>query len=82
MTFGNLGESSELVAVKAAGISIMRFAFPLFLFIIGIVGCINIIKCHIFLPIVLLFTKYIIMNLINITRPFRSLRPRVLLLKK
>ena len=33
MTFGNLGESSELVAVKASGISMARFARPLFLFI-------------------------------------------------
>lgn len=34
MTFGNLGESSELVAVKASGISIARFASPLFVFIV------------------------------------------------
>ncbi len=33
MTFGNLGESSELVAVKSSGISIARFARPLFYFI-------------------------------------------------
>jgi lipopolysaccharide export system permease protein len=33
MTFGNLGESSELVAVKSSGISVARFAWPLFLFI-------------------------------------------------
>lgn len=36
MTFGNLGESSELTAVKAAGISIVRFARPLFLAIVGV----------------------------------------------
>ncbi len=34
MTYGNLGESSELVAVKAAGISIAKFTRPLFAFII------------------------------------------------
>lgn len=34
MTYGNLGESSELVAVKAAGISIAKFTRPLFGFII------------------------------------------------
>ena len=34
MTFGNLGESSELTAIKAAGISIVRFGRPLLLFII------------------------------------------------
>ena len=30
MTFGNLGESFELVAIKAAGISLLRFMRPLF----------------------------------------------------
>jgi len=30
MTFGNLGESFELVAIKSAGISFMRFMRPLF----------------------------------------------------
>ncbi len=34
MTFGNLGESSELTAVKAAGISIVRFGRPLMMFIV------------------------------------------------
>ena len=29
MTFGNLGESFELVAIKSAGISLMRFMMPL-----------------------------------------------------
>ncbi len=39
MTFGNLGESFELVAIKSAGISLLRFMRPLFivsLFIAGI----------------------------------------------
>ena len=39
MTFGNLGESFELVAIKSAGISLLRFMRPLFfvsLFISGI----------------------------------------------
>lgn len=30
MTFGNLGESMELVAIKSAGISLLRFMQPLF----------------------------------------------------
>lgn len=33
MTFGNLGESYELVAVKSAGISLLRFMRPLFIFV-------------------------------------------------
>ena len=39
MTFGNLGESFELVAIKSAGISLLRFMRPLFFvssFICGI----------------------------------------------
>ena len=31
MTFGNLGESFELVAIKSSGISLLRFMRPLFL---------------------------------------------------
>ncbi len=34
MTYGNLGENSELVAIKASGISVAKFTRPLFLFII------------------------------------------------
>lgn len=37
MTFGNLGESYELVAVKSSGISLFRFMRPLTIFIFGIV---------------------------------------------
>jgi lipopolysaccharide export system permease protein len=37
MTFGNLGESFELVAIKAAGISLLRFMRPLFILCLGIV---------------------------------------------
>ncbi len=38
MTFGNLGESLELVAVKCAGISLLRFMQPLFLVSLLICG--------------------------------------------
>jgi len=38
MTFGNLGESFELVAIKSAGISLLRFMRPLF--IISILLCV------------------------------------------
>lgn len=34
MTFGNLGETSELTAVKSSGISMAKFSKPLFVFII------------------------------------------------
>lgn len=38
MTFGNLGENFELVAIKSAGISLLRFMRPLFFFIVFISG--------------------------------------------
>ena len=38
MTFGNLGETYELVAVKAAGISLLRFMRPLFFVVLAICG--------------------------------------------
>lgn len=38
MTFGNLGESMELVAIKSSGISLLRFMRPLFIVSILIAG--------------------------------------------
>ncbi len=38
MTFGNLGESYELVAIKSAGISLLRFMRPLFFVTLLICG--------------------------------------------
>ncbi len=38
MTFGNMGENFELVAIKSSGISLLRFMRPLLLFIILISG--------------------------------------------
>jgi lipopolysaccharide export system permease protein len=38
MTFGNLGESFELIAIKAAGIPLIRFMRPLFIFTIFLAG--------------------------------------------
>jgi lipopolysaccharide export system permease protein len=48
MTFGNLGESYELVAIKSAGISLLRFMRPLFIMSFFISG------------IAFLFSNYII----------------------
>ncbi len=38
MTFGNMGENFELVAIKSAGISLLRFMRPLTIFILFICG--------------------------------------------
>ncbi|HMH20735.1 MAG TPA: LptF/LptG family permease [Puia sp.] len=48
MTFGNLGETFELVAIKSAGITLLRFMRPLFI--------VSIIICY----IAFLFNNYII----------------------
>ena len=48
MTFGSLGESFELVAIKSAGISLLRFMRPLFFVSIFVCG------------IAFLFSNYII----------------------
>lgn len=38
MTFGNMGENFELVAIKSSGISLLRFMRPLFYFIVFLSG--------------------------------------------
>lgn len=38
MTFGNLGESFELIAIKSSGIPLLRFMRPLLLFAIFVSG--------------------------------------------
>jgi lipopolysaccharide export system permease protein len=48
MTFGNLGESFELVAIKSSGISLLRFMRPLFIVAVFVSG------------IAFLFSNYII----------------------
>ncbi len=38
MTFGNMGENFELVAIKSSGISLLRFMQPLFIFMLFVSG--------------------------------------------
>lgn len=38
MAFGNLGEHSELTALKSSGISLIRTLFPLFIFVLFLTG--------------------------------------------
>ena len=35
MTFGNLGENNELVAIKSSGVSLLRTTFPIFLYLLS-----------------------------------------------
>ena len=38
MTFGNLGEHSELTAIKSSGISLVRALLPMFIFVLVLTG--------------------------------------------
>ena len=49
MTFGNLGESFELVAIKSSGISLLRFMRPL-LWIAVLLSCINFLFANYVIP--------------------------------
>ena len=53
MTFGNLGESFELVAVKASGISLLRFMRPLFVVSI-LICCIAFLFSNFVIPVAVL----------------------------
>lgn len=50
MTFGNLGESFELVAIKSAGISLMRFMMPL-LIVAAMIGGISFLFANNIIPV-------------------------------
>ena len=50
MTFGNLGESFELVAIKSAGISLLRFMRPLF-FVTLLLGGVAFVFANYVIPV-------------------------------
>lgn len=50
MTFGNLGESFELVAIKSAGISLLRFMRPLF-FVTALLGGVAFLFANYVIPV-------------------------------
>ncbi len=49
MTFGNLGEQYELVAVKSAGISLLKFMRPMF-FVLGLLALLAFYSTNILIP--------------------------------
>src|SRR5690606_1215344 len=51
MTFGNLGESYELVAIKAAGVSLRKAMTPLFI-LVGIFAASSFLFSDYILPVV------------------------------
>jgi lipopolysaccharide export system permease protein len=75
MTFGNLGESFELVAIKSAGISLLRFMRPLF--IVSIFLCfLAFLFANYIMPVAVLKSKTLLGD-IYITKPAFELKEGV-----
>jgi lipopolysaccharide export system permease protein len=75
MTFGNLGESFELVAIKSAGISLIRFMRPLF--IVSLFLCfLAFLFANYVMPVAVLKSKTLLGD-IYITKPAFELREGV-----
>src|SRR5436189_5256026 len=56
MTFGSLGESFELVAIKSAGISLLRFMRPLFI-VTFFISCIAFLFSNSIIPVATLKSR-------------------------
>ena len=63
MTFGNLGETFELVAIKSAGISLLRFIRPLF-FLVLFIGIAAFLFSNYIIPIANLKSRTILSDII------------------
>ncbi len=63
MTFGNLGESFELVAIKSAGISLLRFMRPLF-WITALISGIAFIFSNYVIPVANLKSRTLLADII------------------
>jgi len=75
MTFGNLGESFELVAIKSAGISLLRFMRPLF-FVSLLLCLLAFLFANYIMPVAVLKSKTLLGD-IYITKPAFELREGV-----
>jgi lipopolysaccharide export system permease protein len=64
MTFGNLGESFELVAIKSSGISLLRFMRPLFVVAIILSG-IAFLFSNYMIPVANLKSRTLLTNIVN-----------------
>ncbi|MCW3461846.1 LptF/LptG family permease [Chitinophaga nivalis] len=64
MTFGNLGESFELVALKSSGISLLRFIRPL-LFVCSIIGVLAFLFANYVIPVANLQAKSLLYDITN-----------------
>ncbi|PZR21297.1 MAG: YjgP/YjgQ family permease [Citrobacter freundii] len=63
MTFGNLGESFELVAIKSAGISLLRFMRPLF-FISAVISVIAFLFSNYVIPVAFLKSRTMLSDIV------------------
>lgn len=63
MTFGNLGESFELVAIKSAGISLLRFMRPLF-FITILISCFAFFFSNNVIPVAFLKSRTMLSDIV------------------
>lgn len=64
MTFGNLGESFELVAIKSSGISLLRFMRPLFLVTLLVCGVAFLFSNYI-IPVANLKSRTLLHDIVN-----------------
>src|SRR5689334_5344709 len=75
MTFGNLGESFELVAIKSAGISLLRFMRPLF--IVSLFLCfLAFLFANYIMPVAVLKSKTLLGDVV-LTKPAFELKEGV-----
>jgi len=75
MTFGNLGESYELVAIKSAGISLLRFMRPLFILTL-LICSIAFTFSNFIIPVALLKSRTLLADIVN-SRPSFDLKEGV-----
>jgi lipopolysaccharide export system permease protein len=73
MTFGNMGENFELVAIKSAGISLLRFMRPLLFFIILVGGLAFVFNNNV-IPVANLKALSLLYDLTN-SKPTLNIRP-------
>ena len=73
MTFGNMGENFELVAIKSSGISFLRFMQPMFIFIVFIAGLAFIFNNNV-IPVANLKAYSLLYDVRN-SKPTLSIKP-------
>jgi lipopolysaccharide export system permease protein len=63
MTFGNLGETYELVAIKSSGISLLRFMRPLF-FVTLLICCVAFLFSNYIIPVANLKSRTLLKDIV------------------